>query len=79
MVSILEVNLRELRERSGLRAEEVAAKLKIALSTLRNWEQGKHKPTMNPDQYYEVTQVYKCTYEEFRSAVNETIEGYQND
>ena len=75
MISTSPVNLKELRERSGLKAEQVAVQLGIALSTLRNWEQGKHRPTMNPDEYYAVTQVYKCTYEEFRSAVKETMEG----
>ncbi len=73
MVGIIAVDLKDLRIRSGLRAEEVAAKLGIALSTLRNWEQGKHRPTMNPEQYYEVTQVYGCTYEEFRNAAKETM------
>jgi DNA-binding transcriptional regulator YiaG len=69
------MSLKRLREKAGLKPEEAAYKLGIALSTLRNWEAGKHQPTMNPDQFAKALEVYGCTFEEFRQAAKDTVKG----
>ncbi len=68
--------LRDLREKAGLRPEEAAYKLGVALSTLRNWEVGRSRPTMNPDQFIKTLEIYDCSLEEFAEA---TRESYQQD
>ncbi len=67
------MNLKQLREEAGLRAEEAAFKLEIALSTLRNWESGKHKPTMTPHQFANVLKIYQCTLDDFCQAMDESM------
>lgn len=67
--------LRELRERAGLKPEETAYKLGIALSTLRNWEVGRSRPTMNPLDLVKTLKLYQCTLEEFAEATAETYQG----
>ena len=68
------MTLRELREKRGMSPEEAAYKLRISLSTLRNWETGKNEPTLTPKAMANALSVYDCTFEEFRQAVQETVE-----
>lgn len=67
--------LKELRERLGMKAEEVAYRLGVAHSTLRNWESGKSRPTMNPQDLLKTLELYQCTLEEFAEATAETYQG----
>jgi putative transcriptional regulator len=39
-----EVNVKQVREKTGLTQTRFAATLGISVKTLRNWEQGKRKP-----------------------------------
>ncbi|MGL5922157.1 helix-turn-helix transcriptional regulator [Chroococcidiopsis sp.] len=59
----------ELRKKSGLKAEQVAVELDIAMSTVRNWEQGKTIPKLRIDQFVKLCQLYDCTLEELYKAV----------
>lgn len=63
------MNLKELRQKAGIRAEEVAYKLDVALSTVRNWEQGRTVPKLRIDQFELLLSLYKCSFEELVSAV----------
>lgn len=67
----------ELRKRSGLRAEDVAVELGIAISTVRNWEQGRTVPKMRLDQFVKLCQLYNCTIEELHEAVKDASEGIE--
>jgi len=66
------MNLKELRLNAKLRGEEVAAHLGIALSTLRNWEQGRTIPKLRIDQIEELLKFYNCSFTEFLNAYKET-------
>ena len=77
MFILVYMDLKQLREKTQLKAEEAAFKLDIALSTLRNWEAGKHQPTMTPDQFANALKVYDCTLEEFRQAVRKSVDKYE--
>ncbi len=67
------MDMKTLRQNSGLRAEDVAVKLDIALSTVRNWEQGRTIPKLRIDQTAELCRLYKCSIEELEQAVNESM------
>jgi transcriptional regulator with XRE-family HTH domain len=60
--------MKQLRLRSGKRAEEVAAELGVAMSTVRNWEQLKTVPRMTPVHMQQVMAVYGCTFDELVQA-----------
>jgi len=77
MAVLMDLDLRGLRERAGLKAEKVVYDLGIAMSTLRNWEQGKHQPTMTPEQTRRFLEVYNCTLEELESAVTASSSKYK--
>lgn len=66
--------MKELRQRAGLRAEDVAVKLGIAMSTVRNWEQGRTIPKMRVDQFALLCQLYQCSIEELNQATREAEE-----
>lgn len=59
----------ELRKRADLKAEQVAVELDIAMSTVRNWEQGKTIPKLRIDQFVRLCQLYNCSLEELYEAV----------
>jgi len=72
------MNMKELRKRSGKRAEEIAAELGVAMSTVRNWEQLKNVPRMTPLSMQRVMKVYGCTFDELVKAEIEVERG-KND
>ncbi len=63
--------MKQLRQKVGLRAEDVAVKLGIAVSTVRNWEQGRTIPKMRVDQFALLCQLYQCSIEELNLATKE--------
>jgi putative transcriptional regulator len=64
--------LKELRERQKLRTVDVASKVGIAESTVRNWEKSRSIPNLNVYQLATLLGVYDCTFEELLQAVSET-------
>ena len=65
------MSMKALRQRAGIKAEEVVFKLGISMSTLRNWEQGRTIPTLNPTQYAELLKLYNCTPDELAEAARD--------
>jgi DNA-binding transcriptional regulator YiaG len=68
------MDMKELRQKSGLKAEEVAVKLDIAVSTVRNWEQGRTLPKMRVDQFSSLCKLYNCTIEELEQSARKSVE-----
>jgi putative transcriptional regulator len=66
------MDMRELREKAELSTVEVAFKLKVAESTVRNWDSGRTLPTFAINQVPEVLKLYNCTLEEIATAANES-------
>ncbi|PHJ69281.1 XRE family transcriptional regulator [Nostoc linckia z18] len=66
------MDLKQLRRKAGLRAEEVAASVGVACSTVRNWEQGRTIPTLNIFQTQKLARMYNCSLDELVSVVEET-------
>lgn len=65
------MDMKQLRVRAKKRAEEVAAELGVAISTVRNWEQHKNVPRMTPKGLQKLMEIYGCTFEELLQAERE--------
>lgn len=68
------MNMKELREQADSRAVEVAAEVGVALSTVRNWEQGRTLPKLRLDQYVKLLSLYNCSPEELLAAARKSIQ-----
>lgn len=66
------MNMKWLRERTGLRTVDVAFYLGVADSTVRNWEKGRTMPRMRMDQFIKLMRLYKCTLDELEEAMQES-------
>lgn len=66
------MSIKQLRKRAGLKVEDVAATLDVAISTVGNWEQGRTIPRLRVDQTAKLLRLYNCTFEELEQAVKET-------
>lgn len=62
------MDMKQLRQRANKRAEEIAAELGVAISTVRNWEQHKTAPRMTPAGLQKLMQIYGCTFDELVQA-----------
>ena len=60
--------MKQLRERTGKRPEEVAVELGVAVSTVNNWDQLRTVPRMTPSGLRKVMEVYGCSFEELIAA-----------
>ncbi|WP_248277856.1 helix-turn-helix transcriptional regulator [Brasilonema sp. UFV-L1] len=69
--------MKQLRQRADLKAEQVAAHIGVAHSSVRNWEQGRTIPKLRIDQVGDLLRLYQCTFEELEQAVKESISNYE--
>jgi len=67
-------NLKQLRNDVGLTIEEICKEIDASSSTIRNWEQGRHEPTMSAEKMIKILKLYGCSLEEFNEAVKASIE-----
>ena len=66
------MDLKELREKTGLSAERVAVELGKSVSTIRFWEAGTYTPNLSPSETLQLTRLYQCTLEELTESFIET-------
>lgn len=71
------MDMKELRQKAGLRAEEVAAHIGVAHSSIRNWEQGRTIPKLRVDQIGSLLKLYNCSFDDLEKAVNQSIDNYR--
>lgn len=67
------MDMQVLRERAGLSRAEVAFRLAISETSVRNWEAGRTEPTMTPKKYWDALRLFKCTPEELAQASEKSI------
>ena len=67
------MDMKTLRQKSGLKAEEVAVRVGIGVSTIRNWEQGRTIPKLRIDQFTELCKLYRCNIEDLNEAAQGSI------
>lgn len=68
-----DMDMQVLRERAGLSRAEVAFRLAISETSVRNWEAGRTEPTMTPKKYLDALHLFKCTPEELATASEKSI------
>lgn len=66
------MDMKQLREKAGLRTVDVASKLGIAESTVRNWDIGRHTPRLPIEDIPRFLEAYQCTLEEAIKAAKES-------
>ena len=62
--------MKQLRERVNLRTVDVASRLEIAESTVRNWEHGRSVPRF--ELVRPLMELYKCGFNDLDEAVRQT-------
>ncbi|MBU7584688.1 MAG: helix-turn-helix transcriptional regulator [Nostoc sp. TH1S01] len=67
------MDLRALRQHTGLRISDVAIELDCALSSIRNWEKGRTTPKMEVWQVFRLRDLYQCTEEELVQAAKKSM------
>ncbi len=65
--------MKQLREQVGLRTIDVAYRLDVAESTVRNWEYGRTMPRLRADQFAQLCALYKCSIDELAQASQESL------
>jgi len=71
--SIAGMDMQELRENVDLSRTEVAYKLGVSETSVRNWERGRTEPTMTPQKYLEALNLFRCTPEQLAEASKKSI------
>jgi putative transcriptional regulator len=66
------MDMKELRERAGLRTVDVASRMGIAESTVRNWDIGRHSPRVPIEDVPLLVKVYQASLDEIIAASKES-------
>lgn len=66
------MDMKELRERAGLRTVDVASRMGIAESTVRNWDIGRHSPRVPIEDVPLLVKVYQASLDEIIAASQES-------
>ena len=69
MLKTISMDMRGLREKVGISPEEAAFRLRVAVSTIRNWESGKTEPSLGVSRISELLSLYQCSFEELEEGV----------
>ena len=72
MLKTTYMDMKELRKKVNLSAEEAAYRLGVAHSTIRNWESGKTEPSLGVTKISQLLKLYNCSFEELEQAVIES-------
>jgi len=67
------VDIQALRERAGLTRADIAVKLDISETSVRNWEAGRTEPTMTPQKFLELLRLLNSTPEELAAATENSM------
>jgi putative transcriptional regulator len=73
MDNVPSMNMKQLRLRVKLRTVDVASRIGVAESSVRNWEKGRTIPTLSIDKTAALCELYQCSIAELDLAVRESI------
>jgi len=71
------MDMKTLREQASLRTIDVAYRLNVAESTVRNWDTGRTLPTLNPFEMLILCQMYKISLEELAAIAMSSYEEHK--
>ena len=74
MGNVTVMNMKQLRLRVKLRTVDVASRIGVAESSVRNWEKGRTIPTLSIDKTAALCQLYQCSIAELAEAVAESMD-----
>ena len=66
--------MKKLREKLGLTTADVASKVGVSDSTVRNWESGRTEPRLTLNQLILLCDLYGVNLKELSEAVQSTFE-----
>ena len=66
------MDMLQLREKIGLRREDVASRIGIAESTVRNWESGRTMPRLRVDDVLKLCHLYECSLNDLVQAAQKS-------
>ena len=66
--------MKKLREKLGLTTADVASKVGVSDSTVRNWESGRTEPRLTLNQLILLLDLYGINLKELSEAVQSTFE-----
>ena len=67
------MDMKQLRLRAKLRTVDVASRVGVGESSVRNWEKGRTIPKLTIDKTAALCLLYQCSIEELAEAVVESI------
>ena len=73
MDDVIGMNMKQLRLRVKLRTVDIASRIGVAESSVRNWEKGRTIPTLSIDKTAALCELYQCSIAELAGAVTESI------
>ena len=73
MDNVTGMNMKQLRLRVKLRTVDIASRIGVAESSVRNWEKGRTIPTLSIDKTAALCELYQCSIAELDLAVRESI------
>jgi len=68
-----DMDMEALRQRAGLTRAEVALRLGLSETSIRNWETGRTEPTMTPKKFLEILKMLECTPTELANASDKSL------
>lgn len=66
-------DMKELRERQNLRLIDVAYRLGVSETSVRNWEHGRAVPRLSFEQLEVLLSLYACSISDLKAAYEETL------
>ena len=73
MDKVTGMNMKQLRLRVKLRTVDIASRIGVAESSVRNWEKGRTIPTLSIDKTAALCELYQCSIAELAQAVAESM------
>jgi putative transcriptional regulator len=67
------MDMKQLRLRAKLRTVDVASRVGVGESSVRNWEKGRTIPKLTIDKTAALCLLYQCSIEELAQAAQESI------
>jgi putative transcriptional regulator len=67
------MDMKQLRLRVKLRTVDVASRVGVGESSVRNWEKGRTMPKLTIDKTAALCLLYQCSIEELAQSVQESI------
>jgi DNA-binding XRE family transcriptional regulator len=71
----LRLTMQLLRMNAGLTAQQVAQKLGVSESTVRNWDKGRTEPQLKLGQVRLLAELYQCSLDDLIAASHNSMEG----